>query len=425
MSSLPTDAAPTTTSDPPSDGSVSVGGGSLATLRELNRVRIVDALRRSGTATRSQLVRLTGLSRTTVTSLVADLQASGLIVEQADVEAGHGRGRPPARLRLDPSSGVALGIDFGHTHLRVAIADLASTVLAERSLELDVDLEAGSALDAAVRLAGEVLKEVGISRDQLVGAGMGLPGPIDRRTGTVGSSVILPDWSGVNAGVEISHRLQLHVEVDNDANLGALAEYTVGAGRDAELLIYVKVSSGIGAGLVIGGRLHHGATGVAGEMGHVQILPDGAVCRCGNRGCLETVAGAGSLLALLRPMHGAELTVQGMLELVRGGDLGALRVVNDAGRAVGRVIADLCNNLNPDLVVVGGELSGADEPLLDGIRESVDRYALPGAAAAVQIRPAELGDRAEMLGALALVIGNTDLLRSAGLAPLHEGAAAS
>jgi predicted NBD/HSP70 family sugar kinase len=424
VSTVPTEA---TTDGPglPGDGGVPAGGGSLAMLRELNRVRIIDALRRSGTASRSELVRLTGLSRTTVTSLVADLQASGLIIEQADTKTTHGRGRPPVLLRLDPSSGAALGIDFGHTHLRVAIADLASTVLAERSLELDVDLEAGPALDAAVRLAGEMLAEVGISRDRLVGAGMGLPGPIDRRTGTVGSSVILPDWSGVNAGLAISRRLQLHVEVDNDANLGALAEYTVGAGRDADPLIYVKISSGIGAGLVIGGRLHHGATGVAGEMGHVQILPDGAVCRCGNRGCLETVAGAGSLLALLRPVHGPDLTVQGMLELVRGGDLGALRVVNDAGRAVGRVIADLCNHLNPDVVVVGGELSAADEPLLDGIRESVDRYALPGAAAAVQIRPAELGDRAEMLGALALVIGNTDLLRSAGLAPLHDGVAAS
>lgn len=425
MSSFPTDAGQTDEPALLDEGGASAGGGSLAMLRELNRVRIVDALRRSGTASRSQLVSLTGLSRTTVTSLVADLQASGLIVEQAEARASHGRGRPPVLLRLDPSSGAALGIDFGHTHLRVAIADLSSTVLAERSLELDVDLEAGPALDAATRLAGEVLEAAGISRDQLVGAGMGLPGPIDRRTGTVGSTVILPDWRGVNPGLEISKRLGLHVEVDNDANLGALAEYSFGAGRDADPFVYVKIASGIGAGLVFGGRLHHGATGVAGELGHVQVVPEGAVCRCGNRGCLETVAGADSLLALLQPMHGPGLNIQGMLELVRAGDLGALRVVNDAGRAVGRVIADVCNNLNPAVVVVGGELSAAGEPLLDGIRESVDRYALPGASAAVQIRPAELGDRAEMLGALALVIGNTNLLRSAGLAPLREGAAAS
>lgn len=393
------------------------GGGSLATLRELNRLRIVDALR-NGAASRSQLVRLTGLSRTTVTSLVADLQAAGLVVEQADGTASHGRGRPPSLLRLDPSAGAALGIDFGHTHLRVAVADLASTLLAERSVELDVDLEAARALDAAVRLASKVLDDAGVSHAELVGAGMGLPGPIDRRTGTVGSSVILPGWRGLDAGAELSRRLQVHVEVDNDANLGALAEYAFGAGRGADSLVYVKISSGIGAGLVFGGRLYHGVTGVAGEMGHVQVLQDGLVCRCGNRGCLETVAATGPLLALLRPVHGADLTVQGLLELVASGDPGARRVVNDAGRAVGRVVADLCNHLNPAAVVVGGEISAAGDPLLAGIREAVDRYAQPGAASAVEIRPAELGDRAEMLGALALVIGNTDRLRPVGLEPL-------
>lgn len=394
-------------------------GGSLATLREVNRLRIVDALRLSGTASRSDLARVTGLSRTTVASLLSDLLDRGFVVEEG--EEGHrGRGRPAALLRLDASAGAALGIDFGHTHLRVAVADLSSAVLAETSAELDVDLEAGPALDAAVRLAHDVLAEAGVPIELVVGAGMGLPGPIDRRTGTVGSSVILPGWQGLKAADELAGRLGVPVEVDNDANLGALAEHFFGAGRDTSALLYVKIASGIGAGLVLDGRLYHGATGVAGEIGHVQALADGAVCRCGNRGCVETVAAAAPLLALLRPVHGDDLTVARMLELVRQGDLGARRVVNDAGRELGRVIADLCNHLNPDAVVVGGEISAAGEPLLEGIRDAVDRFALPGAAAAVAIRPAELGERAEMLGALALVIGDTERLRSAGLAPLHS-----
>jgi predicted NBD/HSP70 family sugar kinase len=192
----------------------------------------------------------------------------------------------------------------------------------------------------------------------------------------------------------------------------------LGAGRGAEALLYVKHASGLGSGLVLGGRLYRGATGIAGEIGHVQAHPDGPLCRCGNRGCVETVAAAGPLLDLLRPVPGDGLTVQGVLELVRAGDVGARRVVNDAGRAVGRVVADLCNQLNFDVVVVGGELSTAGDALLDGMREAVDRYALPNAAAAVEIRPAELGARAELLGALRLVIGDTDRLRSAGLAGL-------
>lgn len=395
-------------------------GGSLADLREVNRLRIVDALRQSGSASRGELVRATGLSRTTVTSILSALQRTGLVVEDADEAAKGGRGRPASLLRLDASAGAALGVDFGHSHLRVAVADLSSTVLAERSVPFDVDLQAGPALEEAVRMAHEVLEEAGLRRDHVVGVGIGLPGPVDRRTGLVGSSVILPGWQGLNAAEELGSRLDLPVAVDNDANLGALAEYFFGAGRRAAALVYVKLASGIGSGLVLDGRLYRGATGVAGEIGHVQTVSDGAVCRCGNRGCVETVAAAEPLLALLRPMHGETLSVPEMLGLVRSGDLGARRVLNDAGRAVGRAVADLANHLNPDVVVVGGVLSAAGDVLLEGIREAVDRYALPAAASALEIRPAELGERAELLGALALVIGDTERLRSAGLATLQR-----
>ena len=325
-------------------------------------------------------------------------------------------------LGLDPSAGVAVGVDFGHRHLRVAVADLSSTVLAERRVALDVDHAAEMSLDTAVRMVAEVLDEAGVRREAVIGAGMGLPGPIDARSGTLGTSVILPGWAGLAAGDELSRRLGMHVDVSNDANLGALAEVSFGAGRGRGDVVYVKLASGIGAGLVLGGRLHHGATGIAGELGHVQVDADGAVCRCGNRGCLETVAGLGPLLELLQPARDEPLTVAGLLELVEAGDVGAQRIVNDAGRAVGRVLADLCNLINPEAIIVGGELSAAGMPLLDGIRLALDRFAQPGAAEAVEVLPGTLGHRAEVLGALALVIGDTERLRSAGLASLRASA---
>jgi predicted NBD/HSP70 family sugar kinase len=409
-------------------GDVSVG--SLGSLRELNRLRVVDALRRRGTASRTDLARLTGLSRTTVATVVADLQARGLVVDLPDDQAqppATGRGRPPMMLRLDASAGAALGIDFGHTHLRVAVADLSSAILAERVVRLDVDGDAATALDAAASLAEEALTESGVDRSRLVGAGMGLPGPIDRRTGEISSSVILPGWRGLRPGHELARRLNVHVEVDNDANVGALGEVSFGAGRGFSDVVYVKVGSGIGAGLVLDGRLYHGATGIAGELGHVPVRPDGAVCTCGNRGCLQTVAAVGPVVAALRPAHGPDLTIRGVAELVAAGDVAASRVVNDAGRMIGRVLADLCNHLNPAAIIVGGELSTTGPPLLAGIREAVDRYALPGAAQAAEIRAGVLGERAELLGALALVIADTERLRSAGFASLHEpfGARAS
>src|SRR5262249_18675322 len=201
---------------------------------------------------------------------------------------------------------------------------------------------------------------------------------------------------------------------DTDGTLGVLAEASFGAGRGRSDVVYVRLGSGVGAGLVIGGRLHAGAAGLAGEIGHVQVRPDGAVCRCGNRGCLETIAAEAAIRALLLPARGHDVTRRELLELVATGDLGATRVVNDAGRAVGRVLADLCNVVNPEAIVVGGELSEAGDPLLSGIREALDRYALPGAADGVEGVHGHLGEGAEVLGALAVVTQSTETLRVIG-----------
>jgi predicted NBD/HSP70 family sugar kinase len=399
--------------------SPSAAGGSLARLRELNRLRVVDALRRSRTASRSDLARQTGLSRTTVASVVADLQARGLVVEGQDDPATTGRGRPPAMLRLDASAGAVLGVDFGHQHVRIAVADLSSTILAEGNTELDVDRGAQAALDTAAELAADAIAEARIRPERIVGAGMGVPAPFDRSTGRISSPVMLPSWQALRPAEELARRLGVPVEADNDANLGALGEVWFGAGRGFADVVYVKVASGIGAGLVLDGRLHRGATGTAGEIGHIAVVPNGPVCICGNRGCLEAVAAAGPVLAALRAAHGPDLTLPALLELVAAGDVAAGRVVNDAGRAIGRVLADLCNHVNPSAIVIGGALSLAGEPLLAGVRAALDRHALPGAAQAVELKAGVLGARAEVLGALALVIADTQG-RTAGLPVLHD-----
>ena len=403
------------------NGSGSDSGGSLERLREANRLRVVEALRLRGSASRADLVQITGLSRTTITSLLGDLHARGLITaDPTDPERSERpRGRPPVLLRLAPSAGAALGVAFGHSHVHVAISDLSSIVLAERRRELDVDASASAALDVAAELIDSVLEETGIGREQVVAAGMGVPGPIALPTGRVGSSSILPGWEGLHPAEALAARLRdVHVEALNDANLGALAEASLGAGKGVSDVVYVKISTGIGAGLVLGGRLHCGISGNAGEIGHVQIRDDGFACRCGNRGCLETVAAVPAVLAALRPAHGERLDLKGMLELAARGDAATRRVIKDAGRAVGRALGDVCNVVNPGAIIVGGDLSAAGEPLLDGIRDSVDRYAQPEAATAARVLRSELGARAEVLGALTLVIGDTQRLTSAGLAAI-------
>ena len=206
--------------------------GSLEGLREGNRLRVLDALRSRGAVSRADIARQTGLSRTTVSSLVSDLQEAGLVIEreEAGAPAGAQGGRPPVLLALDRSVGTIIGIDFGHRHLRVAAADLSFAVLAEADLEIDVDASAARGLRAAVALVEGVLEEAGVERERVLGVAMGLPGPIDRATGMVRSGAILPGWVGLDPAAELGARLGLPVHLENDANVGALGEVTFGAG---------------------------------------------------------------------------------------------------------------------------------------------------------------------------------------------------
>jgi predicted NBD/HSP70 family sugar kinase/biotin operon repressor len=387
----------------------SSGAGSLGSLRERNRRQLLDALRQRGNASRADLARLTGLSRSTVSTLVADLQASGLVVEREHAQRPSQQGRPPTLLTLDRSAGLILGVDFGHEQVHVAIADLSRTILAERVQPLDVDHDAREALTAAVTLTGEAVASAGLDAGRILCAGVGLSGPINRATGMVHAGKILPGWDGIRPVTELSQRLDLPVHLDNDANLGALAEMSLGAGAGARDAVYLMVSGGIGAGLILGGELYRGTGGTAGELGHVLVDERGPICRCGNRGCLETFAGGPAIVELLRPSHGEGLTLERVIALAVEGDSGARRAIADAGRVLGRSVAAIVNAFNPELIVVGGSVGAAGDVLLDPLREAVHRYAIPSAADDVRITRGVLGDRAEVLGALELAARQSDV----------------
>jgi predicted NBD/HSP70 family sugar kinase/biotin operon repressor len=387
----------------------SSGAGSLGSLRDRNRRQLVDALRRRGSASRADLARLTGLSRSTVSTLVTDLQASGLVVEREQDARPPQQGRPATLLALDGSAGLILGIDFGHDQVHVAIADLSRTILAERVQALDVDNSACESLSAAVALTGEAVADAGLDAQRILAAGVGLSGPIDRETGTVHAGKILAGWDGIRPVAELSARLDLPVHLDNDANLGALAEVTLGAGVGARDALYLMVSGGIGAGLILAGELYRGTGGIAGELGHVLVDESGPICRCGNRGCLETFAGGPAIIDLLRPSHGPDLTLERVIALALDGDSGARRAISDAGRVLGRSVAAIDNAFNPELIIVGGYLAAAGDVLLDPLRDAVHRYAIAPAAEDVRITCGVLGERAEVLGALELAARQSDV----------------
>jgi predicted NBD/HSP70 family sugar kinase len=397
----------------------------LTSLRERNRQRIVAALRERGQVSQPEIVRMTGLSRTTVSSLLAELKTAGMVVELEGRagEPGYPRGgRPPVRLALHDSSGAVVGIDFGHSHVQVAVADLAHNVLAERFRDLDVNC-APEALDASAEMADDALREAGVTRSKVIGAGIGIPGPVDRERGTLGSATILPGWLGVRVADALEQRLQLPLEIDNDANLGALAELTWGAGRGRSNFAYVKASTGIGAGIVVDGRLLRGVSGTAGEIGHTTINEGGALCYCGNRGCLETVASGPAIIQLVGGRHGEDLALSQVVSLAAAGDVGCRRAISDAGREIGVAIAGLCNLINPERVIVGGLLSRTGDLLLDPIRASIRRCAVQAAAERVEVVTALFVERAELLGSLALALRASNPAFTARLlAPVQGGA---
>ncbi|MFP3987318.1 ROK family transcriptional regulator [Streptomyces sp. E11-3] len=383
--------------------------GSQSSLHRANLERVVRAVRMAGSLTQAEIARTTGLSAATVSNIVRELKDGGT-VEVTPTSAG---GRRARSVSLSGDAGLVVGVDFGHTHLRVAIGNLAHQVLAEEAEPLDVDASAAQGLDRAQELVNRLIDGSGSDRSKIAGVGLGVPGPIDVESGTLGSTAILPGWSGTNPAEELKARLGVPVYVDNDANLGALGELVWGGGRGVKDLAYIKVASGVGAGLVINGRIYRGPGGTAGEIGHITLDESGPVCRCGNRGCLETFTAARYVLPLLEPSHGPGLTMEKVVRLAREGDPGCRRVIADVGRHIGSGVANLCNLLNPSCVVLGGDLAESGELVLGPIRESVSRYAIPSAARQLSVLPGSLGGRAEVLGALALALsemGDSTLL---------------
>jgi predicted NBD/HSP70 family sugar kinase len=367
---------------------------------------VIEALGLRGVASRAEIARATGLSRTTVSSLVGDLKGAGLVVERADDGEAHDQsvGRPPVLLSFDRSAGAVVGIDFGHSHIGVVVGDLSHTVLAELWRDVDVDSSASHGLDIATDLVESALDEAGVERERVLGVGMGIPGPITSENGTVGSTSILPGWVGVDAASAMQERLGMVVRVENDANLGALAELVWGAGRGAQDFLFVSVRSGIGAALVIDGRLYRGTGGTAGELGHTLFRENGEVCRCGNRGCLETVAGTVAVARAFNAVRGEDIAIHELIQRAHDGDSLAQRVIAEAGRSIGVALGNLCNVINPERVIIGGDLSAAGDVLLAPITESISRYAIPSAAAEVGVVAGQLGRRAEVMGALALIL---------------------
>ncbi len=345
--------------------------------------------------TRAEIGRRTDLSRTAVAARVRQLVELGLVVEEA--AAATTGGRPAGRLRVNRGGGVVLAASIGARRTQLAVCDLAGEVLAETGLDLDTTLGP----EAVLSTVAEGLDRLRDKADRSVrGIGVCLPGPVDVTAGTVVESPLLPGWGGVPITLGFPG---VPVLVDNDVNALTLAERAVRP--DVSDLLHVKVSTGIGAGIIAGGVLQRGVHGAAGEIGHNPVADGGGVvCRCGNLDCLEAVASGAALVAALRATGRDVVDVPGVVALVRAGAPEAMALVRHAGRRIGEVLAVAVNLLNPQVVVLGGDLAEAFEPLLAGVREQVYRRAVVPVTRELSIEQSALGQAGGIAGCAAMAL---------------------
>lgn len=364
-----------------------------------NKSSVADMLqliRESGPLSRTDLARSSGLAASTVSLRVEELVRSGLVEEVGDGESRGGR--RPRLLRASGGGGVALAADLGTHHARLAVVDLAGNRVANG--EVEVTFEDGPA--AVLEDVSSRLLELSEGR-RVLGVGMGLPGPVDVATGQIVSPSRMPGWHGMRVRDWLTERFGVPAVVDNDANLLALGEYrTRWMHSGVQHLVAVKAGRGIGCGIIAGGAVYHGANGAAGDISHVMVAgapPEAMVCGCGRRGCLETVASGAVLLSSLGLDSVTELVAQ-----VYRGDAAANQVVRGAGRYLGEVLAVVVNFFNPQVLVIGGSLAAAADPLIASLRAAIYERCLPMASEAVTITTATDAAQAGVTGAAWLIL---------------------
>jgi len=378
-------------------------------------VAILDLVRRGQAHSRSELIERSGLSRAVVTQRVNELLGRGFLIETVAPSTG---GRPPKQLMFRADAGHVLVADVGATSIDVALADATGTILARAGERADVAAGPEVVLDRVDALFERLLAEHQ-APGELWGLGIGVPGPVEFRTGHPISPPIMPGWEGYAVRERFSQQHGVPVWVDNDVNIMALGERRSGLAHDHRNFIYVKVGTGIGSGIVSNGRIHRGALGSAGDIGHIQVVGNGGqVCRCGKIDCLEALAGGAALaregmllaqggeserLATILADRG-EISAREVIRAARVGDAAALGLLNRSATLVGQTLAGLANFFNPSLIVIGGGVAHAGDAYLATIRQVIYARSTALATRELLVQMSQLGNRAGVIGAASMVL---------------------
>ncbi len=381
-------------------------------VKNLNKHAVLDLIRFTpGGISRAELAQRMDLSRAAMTAIVSDLLDCNAIRE-TESRSSLG-GRPPIILEINSARGHVIGIDMGATHLTIILADFSAQVIDEIEVPFSVSKGPEICVNQANQLLEDLLKKNQLAMGDISSLGIGVPGPIASEAGTVFAPPIMPGWDGYPIRANLEEKWGLPVSLNNDAELGALGEWAYGVGRGENHLAYIKVGTGIGSGLLLNGQIYRGATGSAGEIGHLTLDENGPLCDCGNHGCLESLAGGKAiaqqareailkgqrtLLSSMGPMD--EITARDVASAARRGDLVSQKIIASAGNYLGIAIAGLVNLFNPRTVVVGGGVALIGDLLLQPIRDTVIRRSLLASARTVRINTAVLRRNSSGMGAI-------------------------
>ena len=365
----------------------------------------------AGPISKARLIEALNFSRGKISAEVARLIEKGLLAEDGLAESEGGR--RSSLLIIPPSAGLVAAVDIGATSIDVALTTLGSELVAQRGEGADVGEGPLSVLDRVNNLLSQLIDEQSASPRDVLAIGVGVPGPVEQASGLLTVPPIMPGWDRFPIRDAFAGEYAAPVFVDNDVNVMALGEHWGGVAKGVADVIFVKIGTGIGSGIIVGGRLHRGAQGCAGDFGHICVDPDGPVCTCGNTGCLEAMAAAPAivlqaercaregesplLMALLQER--GELTMKGVGEAARRGDYCALTIIRRSGRLIGQTLASAVNVLNPSMIVIGGGVSRVGHALLAEVRSAVYQRSLPLATRNLPVVMSELDDVAGVIGA--------------------------
>ena len=368
---------------------------------------IIRTLSQHGGMTAAQIARHTGLARSTISTAVSELKDSHVVVEIEQTATGS-VGRPGMTLTLNPQAGTCVGIHLGYDDVRVVLADISHSFIAEQSITLGVDYAPREVISVVRKTVASFYKSNGLSSENLMGVGVSVSGPV-RTDGVLLRGGILPRWAGENISTLFGNVFKRTVIADNESNCAAVAESKWGAARGEPNFVLFKMDVGVGGAIFSNGAVMRGVAGGAGEFGHVSINPEGELCRCGNRGCLELYASFVKPLEQLSRVHKRAIIMDQAINLAETGDPGALRMITDVGEYGGRGLAMIGTILNPPLILVGGRMALAGEMLLAPMRNAYHRHTLLKVmdmrdANATQIRIGKFTENDSLLGAVGLVL---------------------